>query len=82
MTLQALAATAPPTPEWVHSPWDLTAPHLLRWAALVLMAALAWEARRLVLVPFSTIRATTLGSAPKNPEMTLKIFKVLELHED
>jgi hypothetical protein len=54
----------------------------LRWEALALTAAPAWAAQPLGLVLFSTIRATTLGSVPKKPEMTLTIFKVLELHED
>jgi hypothetical protein len=34
------------------------------------------------LVLFSTTRATTLGSAPKNLGMILTIFKVFELHAD
>ena len=54
----------------------------LRWEVSALTAALVWVARPPELALFLTIQATTLGSAPENPEMTSTIFKIFELHAD
>ena len=57
-TTPVSAVTAPPTPAWDQPPWDLTDPCSLRWAALVLMAALAWEAQLQDLERFSMTKMT------------------------
>ncbi len=70
------------TTEWGIQLWAATVRSLPKWEVLALTAVPEWAAQSLGLVLFSTTRATTLRSAPKNPEMTWTIFKVFELHAD
>ena len=77
MTPPVSAATALPIPAWDQIPWDLTDPCSLRWAALVLMAALAWEARLQDLERFSMTKMTGQTQKPINLAWMMTIGKQL-----
>lgn len=81
-TQPAFRLTALPIQRWARPPLARMGLFSLRWEASALTAAPAWEAQQLELVLYSTTRATTLGSAPKNLGMILTIFKVFEFHAD
>ena len=78
----AYRPTARPTQRWAQPPLGQMVLFSLRWEVSALTGAIEWVARPPELALFLTIQATTLGSAPKNPEMTSTIFKIFELHAD